>query len=106
MATRVKMINLKTNIIKNGFYGFSWTYLFFGFWVPLLRGHYKMAGIHFLIGVISYFTLGILQLIIAFSFNKNYTLRLIEEGYEFADSEETNAEARLKIGIQAPLVNQ
>jgi len=56
--------------------------------------------------VISYFTLGILQLIIAFSFNKNYTIRLIEEGYEFADSEETNAEARLKIGIQSRVVNQ
>ena len=88
MATAVQMTNQKTGIVKQGFFGFSWTYLFFGWFVPLFRGHYSMAGIHFLIAIVSAFTLGIPQLILAFMFNKFYTLRLLEDGYTFSDPDE------------------
>jgi hypothetical protein len=102
MAIRIPMINRKTGISKEGFIGFSWTYLFFGFWVPLLRGHYVMTGIHFLIflaGVLT-FTWWVVQIVLAFFFNKFYTLRLIEEGYDFVepDSELANI-ARTILGI-------
>ena len=88
MATAVQMTNQKTGIVKSGFFGFSWTYLFFGFWVPLIRGHYAMAGIHFFIAILSAFTLGVPQFILSFMFNKFYTLRLLEDGYTFSDPDE------------------
>jgi len=103
MAIRIPMINRKTGITKDGFIGFSWTYLFFGFLVPLIRGHYPMAGIHFLISLTNYFTLGIVGLVLAFFFNKFYTLRLVEEGYDFAEPESDLAKtARSVLGIVRP----
>lgn len=89
MAERISMVNPKTGIVKQGYIGFSWTYFFFGFWVPLFRGHYGLFGIHFLIwlfGVIT-FTWWIVQIVLSFFFNKFYTLRLIEEGYVFNDAD-------------------
>ena len=35
MSVKVKLE--KNGYIKNGFTGFSWTTIFFGFWVPLFR---------------------------------------------------------------------
>ena len=81
------MKNTQTGIRKEGYFGFSWTYLFFGFWVPLFRGHFPMAGIHLVISLVSVFMFGIPQIVLAFFFNKFYTLRLIEDGYEFDDDE-------------------
>lgn len=102
MATKVRMRHPKTGIVKDGFFGFSWTYFFFGFFVPLLRGHYAMAGIHFVIGIASGLMLGIPQIILAFFFNKFYTLRLIEDGYEFDDEENLVQTARGLLGIVKP----
>lgn len=99
MATRIQMRHSKTGVYKDGFIGFSWTYLFFGFFVPLFRGHYPMTAIHFLIYLVNWMTFGILGVIMAFMFNKFYTLRLIEDGYEFDDSEELVKRARNVLGI-------
>lgn len=99
MASIVMMKHKTTGIVKQGFYGYSWTYLFFGFWVPLLRGHYGMAGIHFLIAILSYVTLGIPQIILSFMFNKFYTLRLLEDGYIFADTPENNQTAARVLNV-------
>ena len=93
MATTVEMQHRTTGIRKQGFFGFSWTYLFFGFWVPLFRGHFAMAGIHLVVSIVSVFAFGIPQIVLAFFFNKFYTLRLIEDGYDFDDKPELVATA-------------
>jgi hypothetical protein len=96
------MRNPNTGIVKQGYYGFSWTYLFFGFWVPLFRGHYQMAMIHFaiwLFGVITLMWLPI-QILMAFFFNKFYTLRLIEDGYVFFDDYQKIDEASRAVGVE------
>ena len=41
MSVKVKLE--KNGYIKNGFTGFSWTTIFFGFWVPLFRLKLKAA---------------------------------------------------------------
>jgi hypothetical protein len=96
MAKRVALIHPQTGVMKFGFYGFSWTFLFFGWFVPLFRGELLIALLHFAITVI---TIGIWQLIFAFLYNKQYTTRLLEKGYILNDTEEVNEEARRKLGI-------
>ena len=96
MAKRVALIHPQTGLLKSGFYGFSWTFLFFGWFVPLFRGELMIALLHFTITVI---TIGLWQIIFAFLYNKQYTSRLLEKGYVLNDTEEVNEEARQKLGI-------
>jgi hypothetical protein len=96
MAKRVALIHPQTGLLKSGFYGFSWTFLFFGWFVPLFRGELLIALLHFTITVI---TIGLWQIIFAFLYNKQYTTRLLEKGYVLNDTEEVNEEARQKLGI-------
>lgn len=111
-------INLKKdNLIKKGFVGFSWTTLFFGFLVPIIRGDVRWAIVMFISLCCYYFLVGaiidgmfpdidkipdddliviflvvflgniinIVNIIIAFVYNKHYTARLLESGYEPTD---------------------
>ncbi|MFV0519278.1 MAG: hypothetical protein ACK5LY_03285 [Lachnospirales bacterium] len=58
---------------------FSFTYYFFGFWTPLIRGHWVSF---FIALVIDIFTFAIGRLIYAFFINKAYIKHLQENGYE------------------------
>ena len=77
MAVAVNM--KKDKLTKKGFVGFSWTTLFFGFFVPLFRGDVSWAVIMLLA---SFFTAGISNIIFAFIYNKRYTESLLKEGFE------------------------
>ena len=96
MAKRVQLINLETGLMKSGYYGFSWTFLFFGWFVPIFRGELFISLLHFVITVV---TFGLWQVIIAFLYNKQYMTRMLEKGYVLNDTEEVNEAARLKLGI-------
>jgi hypothetical protein len=96
MAKRVQLIQPETGLMKSGYYGFSWTFLFFGWFVPIFRGELFISLLHFVITVV---TFGIWQVIIAFLYNKQYMTRMLEKGYVLNDSEEVNEAARLKLGI-------
>ena len=96
MAKRVALLHPQTGLMKSGFYGFSWTFLFFGWFVPLFRGELLLALMHFVITILTAF---LWQIIFAFLYNKQYTTRLLEKGYVLNDTEEVNEEARQKLGI-------
>jgi hypothetical protein len=96
MAKKVTLINPSSGLMKQGFYGFSWTYLFFGWFVPLFRGELGVAALHLLFTVV---TFGLWQLILSFLYNKQYMTRMLEKGYELNDDENTMSAARLKLGI-------
>jgi hypothetical protein len=96
MARSVMTWNPQTGLIKTGYYGFSWTYLFFGWWVPLIRGELVVALLHFLFTMS---TLGLWQFVVAFLYNKQYTVRLIEKGYVLHDQPDRVYEAQSRIGI-------
>lgn len=96
MATVVMMKHPQTGLIKKGFLGFSWTVFFFGGFPALFRGDWGMG---LLLLVLVFFTGGISNLIACFLYNKHYTMRLVEKGYQFADSEALNALARSKLGV-------
>ena len=96
MAKRVQLIQPETGLMKSGYYGFSWTFLFFGWFVPIFRGELLIGLLHFVITVV---TFGLWQVIIAFLYNKQYMTRMLEKGYVLNDSEEVNAAARRKLDI-------
>ena len=96
MATRVLLRHPQSGIVKKGYFGFSWTFLFFGWFVPLFRGEILISLLHFFITVI---TLGIWQIIIAFLYNKQFMIRQLENGYELYDDEALMNLAEIKIGI-------
>ena len=76
-------INLqKGDMVKKGFLGFSWTTFFFGFFVLLFRGDWLWLVIMIILGVVS---CGIANIILAFLYNKFYTSKLLENGWEPAD---------------------
>ncbi|WQT01165.1 HrgC protein [Helicobacter pylori] len=114
------IINLKKdNLIKNGFVGFSWTTLFFNFFVPIIRGDARWVIVMFISLFCYFFVVGIIIggmfpdidknidkipddeltgifllvslsyifniIIFAFIYNKQYTTKLLESGYEPAD---------------------
>ena len=94
-----KKINVKHNesgIQKNCFVGYSWTYFFFGFFVPIFRGEISIGVFHLIFSLV---TFGIFQLIMPFLYNKQYSTRLLNNSWLLNDSEENNSIARQKIGI-------
>lgn len=101
MATKVVMKKQETGQIKDGFTGFSWTYFFFGFFVPLFRGDQTQAIVmHLLLSVVGWFTLNIPQLVMAFLYNKQYTVRLITDGFRFADADVVNEKAARELDVE------
>lgn len=98
MATKVMMQHPASGLTKNGFFGFSWTYLFFGWWVPLIRGELGVAALHLLFTIV---TFGLWQLVLAFLYNKQYMTRMLEKGYILKDSEEIMSEASAVLGIKS-----
>lgn len=94
-----KSVNLKhsnSGVNKSGYTGYCWTYFFFGFFVPIFRGEILIGVLHIIFSIV---TLGLFQLIIPFLYNKQYTTRLLTNGWELNDTEANNQRARLKIGI-------
>ena len=99
MAQRVFIKHEPSGLIKKGYVGFSWTYLIFGWWVPLLRGELGIAALHVLFTVL---TLGLWQLIGAFVYNKQFMTRKLTSGWVLSDTPEINKAAAIKVGIALP----
>ena len=106
MATRI-LLKHPNGLVKEGYYGFSWTTLFFGFFPALFRGDFMtfIGGfvISFIIGVLT-FGIGwfFISVVWAFFYNKYHLRRLIERGYELAGSPADNAMAANALGMTIP----
>jgi hypothetical protein len=107
MATRIALKHKETGIVKDGFYGFSWTTFFFGFFPALFRGDFITFIGGFVVSVIiAVVTFGVGAFFVgvawAFMYNKYYTRKLIERGYVLAGSDGDNALAASALGIAIP----
>lgn len=91
----VRVKHEASGLMKQGFYGYCWTYFFFGWLVPVFRGEIGIGMLHLLFSLI---TFGIFQLIMPFLYNKQYTSRLLTSGFGFSDTAEINDLARMRIG--------
>ena len=93
---KIKVKHNESGIQKNCFVGYSWTYFFFGFFVPIFRGEIGIGLIHL---VFSLITFGIFQLIMPFLYNKQNFTRALTDGWEFNDSDDKVEKAKLKLNI-------
>ena len=84
----VNMVNPTTRQVKQRKLGFSWTTLFFGFFVPLFRSDWKWCIIQFLIGFVSF---SFSNIVFAFIYNKIHMNDLIEHGFKPMDEFSSNA---------------
>ena len=93
----VRILHRESGLVKTGYIGYSWTYLLFGWFVPLVRGELAVAVLHL---VITVFSAGISQLIFPFIFNRQYMQRMLTAGW-YLDSLDANYElAQRTLGIQ------
>ena len=92
---KIRVKHSESGIQKNCFVGYSWTYFVFGFFVPIFRGEISIGIFHLIFSLV---TFGIFQLIMPFLYNKQYSIRLLNDSWNLDDSEENNAIARYKIG--------
>jgi hypothetical protein len=87
----------QSGLQKNGYVGYSLTYFFFGWIVPIIRGEIVIGIVHFVLTVI---TLGAFQfLVMPFLYNKQYMTRLLTSGWQLNGDDESNAYAKRKLGI-------
>ena len=96
MASHIYIRHEQSGITKNGYYGFSWTYFFWGWLVPIIRGEVGIGALHLLFSI---FTLGIWQIIVCFLYNKQYMTRMLTTGWVLAGSEEENRNAKFALNI-------
>lgn len=96
MATAVTIKHPPSGLVKKGYYGYSWTYLFFGWFVPLFRGELTTALLHMIFSVV---TVGLWQIIVSFIYNRQYMTRMLLAGWVLADTPENNARAAERLGI-------
>lgn len=126
MASKVLLIHPLTGVQRAGFWGVSWTSLFFGGLPAVLRGDVGaglgilllgIAAGHFglqfagyplavlvgngLTGICLATGLGwfVITLVWALNYNRLYTTRLLEAGYKLADLPEKNRAAQLALGV-------
>ena len=81
----------------SGFYGFSWTTLFFSGFPAIFRGDLITGVIVLILSASSFWLVAIIW---AFLYNRVYTTRLLERGYVFDDDPEKVREAKRALRIQ------
>lgn len=97
MAQIIRLKHPQSGVVKSGFYGFSWTTLFFSGFPAIFRGDLITGAIVLVLSASSFW---IVAVIWAFLYNRVYTTRLLEQGYAFDDAPDKVEKARraLRIG--------
>lgn len=106
MAEKFLMKNESTGQMKQTFLGYSWTMLFFNAFAPLFRGDFRtffiLAGLNIAVCLASpniiflYCVLFMPGFIYSFIWNKEYTKRLLDNGFVFAEDDNKNSYALTK----------
>jgi hypothetical protein len=82
----VILVNNRTDDVKTVPVGFSFTIIFFGFFVPMVRGDLKGTLIGFGFSWLAWF---VGNIIFAFFYNKRYINSLLDSGYDPIDEATT-----------------
>ena len=96
LQKKVRIIHSVSGIAKNGYMGYSWTYLFFGWFVPVVRGELGVGVLHLVITLVSF---GLSQLIFPFLYNRQYMNRMLTSGWVLDMADPNYETARQKLNI-------
>lgn len=96
LQKRILIKHTQSGLIKSGYVGFCWTYWFFGWLVPVIRGEIGIGVLHLILTIC---TFGLFQIIMAFLYNKQFMTRHLTSGWVLSDTEELNTLAKTKLGI-------
>ena len=104
MAQKILLKHPQTGLVTTGFYGFSWTTLFFGFFPALFRKDFLTFVVGFAIyTLVAIITVGLGAIVAsiawAFMYNKYFTRKLIAQGYRLADADTANQLAASALGV-------
>lgn len=99
----IRLTHTQTGLVKECPEGFSWTNLFFGFFVPLFRGMYGNMFFQIIAGSLSF---GLSGLVFPFLLNKMYAKHLVESGYVPSSEEDRMRLNLMEIMIQTPQQQQ
>lgn len=88
-----------SGLVRDGQVGYSITYFFFGWLVPVIRGEIAIGVLHLVLTLASF---GLFQwLVMPYLYNRQHMTRLLTNGWVLADTEEMNQLARARLGIAA-----
>ena len=93
----VRIFHADSGLVKTGYIGYSWTYLLFGWFVPLVRGELGIALLHLLVTLVS---AGLSQLIFPFLYNRQYMNRMLTSGWRLDASDPNYALAKRVLGVR------
>jgi hypothetical protein len=96
LQKKVRIIHTVSGIGKNGYVGYSWTYLLFGWFVPVIRGELLIGILHLIITLVSF---GLSQLIFPFLYNRQYMNRMLTSGWVLDSADPNYDLARQKLNI-------
>ncbi len=96
LQQEVRIIHSPSGIAKSGYVGFSWTYLLFGWFVPVVRGEVGIGVLHLVITFVSF---GLSQLIFPFLYNRQYMNRMLTSGWALDTLDPNYDLAREKLHI-------
>ena len=94
----VQLKHTDSGLNKKGYYGYCWTYFLFGAFVPIFRGEIGIGLLHFIFTAI---TFGLFWLIMPFLYNKQYTNRLLTNGFKLSEDEELDVAIKERLGVSA-----
>ena len=92
----VHLIHKESGLVKKGYLGYSWSYLFFGWFVPIFRGE---LGVGLLDLAITLFSAGLSQLIFPFIYNRQHMTRLLLSGWQLDTQDPRYEWAKIKLNI-------
>lgn len=93
----VRLVHASSGITKEGYVGYSWTYLVFGWFVPVVRGELGVGVLHLVITLVSF---GISQLIFPFLYNRQFMVRMLTSGWALDTTDPNYELARRHLKIQ------
>jgi hypothetical protein len=96
----VRIIHTDSGLVKTGYIGYSWTYLVFGWFVPVMRGEIGIGALHFLLTMVS---LGLSQLIFPFLYNRQYMGRMLTSGWRLDSTDANSAQAKRVLDVRDAL---
>ena len=96
LQKRIRIVHSSSGVGKNGYVGYSWTYLIFGWFVPVFRGELVIGLIHLVITLVSF---GLSQIVFPFVYKRQYMNRMLTSGWVLDSSDSNYEMAKGKLNI-------